>query len=535
MSAVLGSGSFGTVYLGRDPATGSAVAVKVFDRVRRDDAVFMAALRAEADAMRRIDDPHCVQVRDVIDEPTVAAIVTELIDGASLRAVLGRAGRLTGPQALDVMRGALRGLIAVHEAGLVHGDIKPDNILVDRRGVSRLIDFGLARDARSARWAGGSVTGSPSYMSPEQITGGAVDGRSDLYACAAVLFELLTGRRPYTGDDAAQVLRKHLHDPVPDPREVDPELGDALARVCLTGLAKDPTGRFRSAADFLAALQDAAADRYGAAWRTGLGLGALAGAATGVLTAHAPENTIPTGAADPTDRLGAAAAVPVRAAGRLSRRSRVGSVAVAVLTVTVVVILIVLIRTVSGHNTDRGGAAPAPGTATTAPAAVLPGGSGTGSLPGTSATATGPTATPGPTPAPGPTAGTGTGPGPVGPQFQLQPSDVVVIAVTGAQGAGVGGGFFVITSITPCPPGSGAVVVTIDMPDNPFGAQKTVDATGSWTVTGLVHVPFTPGTYLVTANCLTGSGSTPPGPLATQPSSTAGIAMTYTPQSITIH
>jgi serine/threonine protein kinase len=169
VSAVLGSGSFGTVYVGRDPGTGLAVAVKVLDRDRRDDAVFMAALRAEADAMRRIDDPHCVKVLDVIDEPALAAIVTELIDGASLRAVLGRAGRLTGPQALDVMRGALRGLIAVHEAGLVHGDIKPDNILVDRRGVSRLIDFGLAREAGSALRADGSLAGSPAYMSPEQI------------------------------------------------------------------------------------------------------------------------------------------------------------------------------------------------------------------------------------------------------------------------------------------------------------------------------------------------------------------------------
>jgi len=398
VSAVLGSGSFGTVYVGRDPGTGLAVAVKVLDRDRRDDAVFMAALRAEADAMRRIDDPHCVKVLDVIDEPALAAIVTELIDGASLRAVLGRAGRLTGPQALDVMRGALRGLIAVHDAGLVHGDIKPDNILVDRRGVSRLIDFGLAREAGSALRADGSVAGSPAYMSPEQIKGGHVDGRSDLYACAAVLFELLTGRRPYVGDEAADVVRMHVHDPVPDPREIDPHLGVALARLCMTGLAKDPADRFTSAADFLVALQDAAGDRYGAAWRTGLGLGALAGAAAGVLTTQATRAAIPT---DGANGAGAAPGVPARAAARRPSRSvRVGGSAVAAASVTVAIIVIVAVH---AHSGDQAGGVPAAALSTTTTAAAGPGGSSAGSLQGTPTPAAGPgsTATPGPSPVAG--------------------------------------------------------------------------------------------------------------------------------------
>jgi serine/threonine protein kinase len=129
VTSVLGAGAFGTVYLGPDPSTGSAVAVKVMAREYQDSTMFRTALRAEEAALRRIRDQHCVRVVDIVDEPDVVAIVTELVDGASLRAVLARAGRLTGPQSLDVLRGTLLGLSAVRAAGLVHGDIKPDIML----------------------------------------------------------------------------------------------------------------------------------------------------------------------------------------------------------------------------------------------------------------------------------------------------------------------------------------------------------------------------------------------------------------------
>ncbi|SDO88569.1 Protein kinase domain-containing protein [Nakamurella panacisegetis] len=370
VSAVLGSGSFGTVYLGSDPTIGSPVAVKVLDRDRTDDQASMAALRSEADAMRRIQDRHCVRVIDVVDEPDVTAIVTELIDGASLRAVLTRAaGRLTGPQALDVMRGALLGLTAVHTAGLIHGDVKPDNILVDRRGVSRLIDFGLARP-QGAVSADGSVAGSPAYMSPEQITGHQVTGRSDIYACAAVLFELLTGRRPYVSDRVVDVARMHLNAPVPDPREFEPTLAADLAQLCMKGLSKDPADRYATAADFLAALEQAAQQRYGAAWRTGLGLGALAGAAAALIT-HAVAQTdsvsppITTTPESVSSRTPAAGHRPrsssARRISRLTRRSRIGASAVAAVVATAVIVVVA--GKITSHPSAAAGTAEASTTA----------------------------------------------------------------------------------------------------------------------------------------------------------------------------
>ena len=280
VSAVLGTGGFGTVYLARD--RGRPVAVKVLDRAARSDPRTMAGVRTEATAMRRVRDRHCVRVLDVIDEETVTALVTEFVDGASLRAVLDRHGPLDGRQALDVMRGALLGLSAVHRAGMVHGDVKPANILIDRRGRARLIDFGLARDVGAS--AGSSdLTGSPEYMAPEQIRRLPPDPRSDIYACAAVLYELLTGRRPMQADTIPGVLRMHLEVTPADPRSINPEISPALAALCLSGLAKNPAERPQSARAFLDQLERAAKERYGAAWRRGLGLGALAGTTAAAL------------------------------------------------------------------------------------------------------------------------------------------------------------------------------------------------------------------------------------------------------------
>ena len=241
--------------------------------------------------MLSVDDEHCVRVIDIVRAPERAALVTEYVEGASLRAVLARAGRLTGPQALDVIRGALLGLIAVHENGLVHGDVKPDNILVDRRGRSRLIDFGLAHAPGNA--PGHAWPGSPAYMSPEQVRGDPVDARADIYACAAVLFELLTGVRPFTGPDARAVMRAHVDEPVPDPRSFEPSLSDELARVCRRGLAKHPGERYATAREFLAELEDAARRRYGAAWMSGLGIGSLVGA---ILATRAGDTATPASA-----------------------------------------------------------------------------------------------------------------------------------------------------------------------------------------------------------------------------------------------
>ena len=273
LTAVLGSGGFATVYLARDGRR--RVAVKVLDRE-------VGGLSAEVAALRRVDHRHCVKVRDVVHDAGRIALVTDYVEGASLRAVLDRHPHLDGPQALDVLRGALLGLDAVHRAGLVHGDVKPANVLLDRRGRAKVIDFGLARDIGSATRPG-QVTGSPSYMAPEQIAGRPPDIRSDIYACAAVLYEALTGKRPFQADTVAALLRMHAEATPADPRTVDPGVSPELAALCLRGLAKNPDERPQSARAFLAELEQAARRRYGRAWRRGLGMGALVGSTSAVV------------------------------------------------------------------------------------------------------------------------------------------------------------------------------------------------------------------------------------------------------------
>ena len=301
--------------------------------------------------MRQIADPHCVRVADVIEGPP-PTIVTEYIHGAPLRAVLDRAGRLTGPQALDVMRGALLGLIAVHRAGLLHGDFKPDNILVDRAGVSRLIDFGLTRAAASEA-AGSAITGSPAYMSPEQVRGDPIDQRSDLYACAAVLFELITGQRPFTGDTAAAVMRRHIDDPVPDAHGINADVSAQLAAVCRTGLAKDPADRYQSAADFLSALEQAARQAYGAAWATGTGVGAVVGATLAISTTQTePAQTEPA-QTEPAQTESAPSKRP---------RHRISVRAIAVTGVLAIVLAVVAVALLARHRPHRQASASDRGT-----------------------------------------------------------------------------------------------------------------------------------------------------------------------------
>lgn len=263
VDVVVGSGSFGTVYRGWHPVTGDLLAIKVLDPERHvDPGAVRRRLHAEAAAMRAVSDPHCVRVWDVVDLPDRSAIVSDFIDGVSVRAVLRSRERLDGPQALGVLLGLLHGLGAVHRAGLVHGDVKPENVLVDRTGTSRLIDFGLTSPTRR----NGAMSGTPAYQSPEQIRGVDVDARSDLFSVGVMLYELLCGRRPFQATSVAALYDLHLHADPPDPRVFQPDLVDDLALLCLAGLARDPALRPQTAVEFLARLERAAGQQYGPGW-----------------------------------------------------------------------------------------------------------------------------------------------------------------------------------------------------------------------------------------------------------------------------
>ena len=270
VQAILGSGSTSTVYLGRD-SNGKPVAVKVLYRLAGEDArAVRARVDSEVAVLRTVSSAHLPAVLAVADDPAGVVLVTEYVDGATLTAVLARNHRLSGPSAAAVLEGALFGLADLHAAGLVHRDVKPDNIVVTPQGRSRIVDFGLA--VAAGPLSDERVHGSPAYMSPEQQAASALDARSDVWSCGAVLFEALHGSR----------LRASVDEPREDfgalARQVLESDGAAEPLVDLTGraLATDPTGRPADAGEMLSELRERAGRSFGADWRVGAGLGALA-------------------------------------------------------------------------------------------------------------------------------------------------------------------------------------------------------------------------------------------------------------------
>jgi len=274
LESELGHGATGTVYVARPAAGGEPVALKVLSPALASDPAFRARFRREAEVMKRLADPHCVGVYDYGDDDT-PWIAMEYVHGATLRAVLDRADKLTPAQACGVMLGALAGLGHAHDLGVVHRDVKPDNVLVDAHGESKLADFGLVADRVEVNdWR--AIEGSPAYMSPEQVRGGPLDARSDLYACGAVLYELLTGHAPYSAESPIAMLHAQVDAPTPNTTS----LPSRIAAVVTRALAKDPNARPASAAEFAAELTDAADRDLGPLWLAGAG---LAGLVTGVL------------------------------------------------------------------------------------------------------------------------------------------------------------------------------------------------------------------------------------------------------------
>ncbi|MFI6294054.1 serine/threonine-protein kinase [Nonomuraea sp. NPDC050790] len=253
----LGAGRTGRVFLATYQATGAYVAIKYLNATLRRDDEFMARFRAESPRLVEIDDPNVVTFYEYVETATRAAVVMEVVDGVSLRALLTEHGRTSPEAALVLLKGILLGLAAAHEKGVAHRDVKPENVLVQADGVGKLADFGVVVHAEEP----GVPAGSPPYMSPELWTHGTAGIPADLYAAACVLFESVKGRPPFRADDLAALRDKHLVEPVPV--EVVPDtLRDLLRR----GLAKDPAVRYASARQFAAELEEDAVAGYGPDW-----------------------------------------------------------------------------------------------------------------------------------------------------------------------------------------------------------------------------------------------------------------------------
>ncbi|MCO5972100.1 serine/threonine-protein kinase [Actinoallomurus soli] len=252
----LGSGGFGRVVLARDDVSGGIVAIKYLFTRRLGGDAFLAAFRDEARVLATLDSPYVTRLYGYVEEGDHAAIVMEAVDGGSLRAVLDEHGTTAPEAALAVLKGSLLGLAAAHAASVVHRDYKPANVLVRQDGQSKVADFGIA--VRSGR--PGAPAGTPSYMAPEQWEGGPADPATDVYAATCVLFECVTGRRPYEGDQA-ELRRAHVTAPVP----LD-ELPEPMRPLVARGMAKDPADRPPGASAFVAELEEAARAAYGPDW-----------------------------------------------------------------------------------------------------------------------------------------------------------------------------------------------------------------------------------------------------------------------------
>ncbi|MDI5961150.1 serine/threonine-protein kinase [Streptantibioticus silvisoli] len=400
----LGSGAGGRVLLARHEGTGSAVAIKYLGEELRGSEEFLTGFRAEARLLGDLGSPHVVRLWEYVEEPRGAAIVMELVDGISLRALL-RAEGATGPEAaLVVLKGSLQGLAAAHAAGVVHRDYKPENVLVAADGSSKLGDFGIAM----ANGGTGRLVGTPPYMAPERWTGSPAAPLADVYAATVTFFECLTGSRPYPGATTAELMVQHTSAPIPD--DAAPE---ALRPLIRRGLAKEPADRPASAARFLVELEEVAGAAYGADWQE-TGQRELAQLAALLLFLFPSANGVAEGGtALATTVLGAApppARRPRRPAGRVLAAAILAVVALLLLGGYAMGALRVGTTAVSkavAIPTGYASTGVAPGAASASPSASAGPGASASASPSVSATPSAdvaPSASPDPAPDPTPTA-----------------------------------------------------------------------------------------------------------------------------------
>ena len=258
----IGEGAMGSVYRGERLKLGRAVAIKVINEEIPNEAS-RKRFEREALAMAKLEHPHCASVLDVGVHVGRPYVVMELVTGKNLKEVI-KEGPVPMMRAIDLTRQVLSGLSHAHEHGVIHRDIKPANVVLSQKsGLGdhvKILDFGLARfsSQETSNLTTGVVLGTPNYMAPEQIRGSSFDHRIDLYACGVMLFELLTGSKPFEANDPVAVCFQHLNDP--PPRLADKSGGrqfGPLEDVVARALAKDPADRFQTADEFAAALSDA--------------------------------------------------------------------------------------------------------------------------------------------------------------------------------------------------------------------------------------------------------------------------------------
>jgi serine/threonine-protein kinase len=245
----LGKGGMGVVFRARDRELDEEIALKVLKGTADGDTAQVDRLRQEIKLARAITHPNVVRAFDFGESGGARFLTMEYVPGTTLREVIDARGGLQLTPALQIAKQVCRGLAAVHKAGIVHGDLKPQNVMVMGSGVAKLMDFGVARTRSNQAQAGVSVIGTPLYMSPEQVKGADVDERSDIYSAGVLMYELFTGQCPFRGRNVTDLLQAHLNEAAADPRTLRPEMPAVLAEVILACLSKHRAQRQASAVD----------------------------------------------------------------------------------------------------------------------------------------------------------------------------------------------------------------------------------------------------------------------------------------------
>ena len=252
---VIGSGGMAVVYKAKCHRLNRLVAVKVLKSDLAEDADFRRRFRDESQAVAMLSHPNIVSVYDVSRGET-EYIVMELIDGITLKQYMEKRGQLNWREALHFVTQIMKGLSHAHSRGIIHRDIKPQNIMVLRDGSVKVADFGIACLSNSAQTLTQEALGSVHYISPEQAKGDRTDARSDIYSAGVVLYELLTNRLPFEGDSAVSVAIQHLSAVPLSPREINPEVPEALELICMKAMASDIEKRYHSAEEMLVDLEE---------------------------------------------------------------------------------------------------------------------------------------------------------------------------------------------------------------------------------------------------------------------------------------
>jgi beta-lactam-binding protein with PASTA domain/tRNA A-37 threonylcarbamoyl transferase component Bud32 len=265
LDGVVGRGGMAEVYRARDLRLDRTVAIKTLRADLARDQTFQARFRREAQSAASLNNPSIVAVYDTGEDMStgvpVPFIVMEFVDGRTVRDLLIEGHRLLPERTLEIVSGVLRALEYSHQAGIVHRDIKPGNVMVTRNGDIKVMDFGIARamsDTQATMTQTAQVIGTAQYLSPEQARGERVDARSDLYSTGCLMYELLTGRPPFTGDSPVAIAYQHVREnPIP-PSRLDPSLPPWADSIVLKAMAKSPNDRYQSAAEMQADIQRAA-------------------------------------------------------------------------------------------------------------------------------------------------------------------------------------------------------------------------------------------------------------------------------------